>query len=922
MIVGHIKSPQDLQSKKTLQSQLLDLEVSNEAEQERRVKDYKNPNRPIPIAPEYKTNAELQKDRLGQEKQAISNMEELGFDYTKSAELIAWLSSSLINRLVEFNANFKGIKKELTETTNPKLLNSEYLKNYLEKYFEDIDINFGRKFGKEAISSSATPSTATLDELDEILPEIRTIDEIRDKVVAILLDVGAQLRPEREKAGVYKRNIGRLEEENAQLRLIDRSRLTEKGRRDYREEEKMNERQIRDLRQDEGMMIELMPKLRTIVALLKLYSAVVPSHQTLNLLKQSLTQKERGDVVRRYMVILRQSNFLSRSGADELADEINEITVRIVNEGTVPFLQEISRWTNKTLKALSFVSNEAGINKITKLQRDYELLLNQSGKIGEYEQLKQYTNIMEKEIADAFVEMRMAMEEPAIEMEDFLINPATNYIRRETPLTQAVKDSEERDAEAELIYEDKLRRLKERETTLLNVFKDPRYPDMPAENKEELLQDLQNTRSEIKKLKGAKEDIIQTSKTQNKERGEYKMAKEGYAVDKKRYEKEMAMIDEVKAGKERLNKFFEKFNPDAQRNIIPARPDVRPMEGRRYDGPLTELHNLFKAELRDIFDNNHAAGVTTIRTFLLEKGFNEKKTQRKKRTDEEWFDSLLILVDRLGRYKINKLEKDMGVNLGDYDAISGMEKAKRYNQRGEHIGDTLYGIGLSKNLANKQMAKELKRHKEVERAERSSEDERASETRDFVGRSPSKGKGGCGLGDLGFRHTKVSLSSKKVGKGISVSDTPTYLSFGKYVIHMGHLLDKNVANFKYPSLGSIPSIKPLTIGEDYKDFILDTLDNQKPNERLFNKLTQDEQRHFERVVSGAGLVDAFKLKRTRTAQEKNDTERFELLRGEVMAGNNSEKVLKELRGLIVRFINEGRIHQREGTTMLMEISAL
>ena len=200
------------------------------------------------------------------------------------------------------------------------------------------------------------------------------------------------------------------------------------------------------------------------------------------------------------------------------------------------------------------------------------------------------------------------------------------------------------------------------------------------------------------------------------------------------------------------------------------------------------------------------------------------------------------------------------------------------------------------------MAKELKRHKKAEK-----EAEKVSSSDD-------EGKGGCGLG---FRHKKI-----KVGRGITATETPSYLSFGKYVIHMGHLLDKNIANFKYPSLGSIPSIKPLTIGDDYKEFILDTLDNQKPNERLFNKLSAEEQKHFERVVSGAGLVDTFKLKRNRTEQEKKDNDRFELLRGEVMAGNNSEKVLKELRGLIVRFINEGRIHQREGTNMLMEISAI
>ena len=131
MIIANIRSQQDLQGKRNTQAQMLEIEASNEAELEKRIKDYKNPNKPLAVAPEYKTNAQLQADRLAQEKQAIVNMGDLGFDYNKSADLVAWLSSSIINKLVEFNANFKGIKKELTETTNPKLINLDFLKNYL-----------------------------------------------------------------------------------------------------------------------------------------------------------------------------------------------------------------------------------------------------------------------------------------------------------------------------------------------------------------------------------------------------------------------------------------------------------------------------------------------------------------------------------------------------------------------------------------------------------------------------------------------------------------------------------------------------------------------------------------------------------------------------------------------------------------------
>ena len=123
MIIGNFRSAQDKEAKQNLQKSLLEVEIANEAEREKRQKDFKNPYKPQAIAPQFKSNSELQKDRVEQEKQAIANMIELGFDYQKGAELTAWLSSSLINKLVAFNANFKGIKKELVETTNPKLLN-------------------------------------------------------------------------------------------------------------------------------------------------------------------------------------------------------------------------------------------------------------------------------------------------------------------------------------------------------------------------------------------------------------------------------------------------------------------------------------------------------------------------------------------------------------------------------------------------------------------------------------------------------------------------------------------------------------------------------------------------------------------------------------------------------------------------------
>ena len=73
---------------------------------------------------------------------------------------------------------------------------------------------------------------------------------------------------------------------------------------------------------------------------------------------------------------------------------------------------------------------------------------------------------------------------------------------------------------------------------------------------------------------------------------------------------------------------------------------------------------------------------------------------------------------------------------------------------------------------------------------------------------------------------------------------------------------------------------------------------------------------------GAGLLDTFKIKRGNTEEEKKAVDRFNVLRGEVLAGNNNEKVIKELKLLIIKLMNDGKLNKNEATNMLIELSVL
>lgn len=824
MIIANVRSQQDLQGKRNTQAQMLEIEASNEAELEKRVRDYKNPNKPLAVAPEYKTNSQLQSDRLAQEKQAIVNMGDLGFDYNKSADLVAWLSSSLINKLVEFNANFKGIKKELTETTNPKLINLDFLKNYLEKYFEDLDVNFGRKFSTKQVDGIAP--TSSVDELTTLLPSNDDVGRLRDLIIQLQTYIRQGLIvPFNSRLQQIRNDIATNELSDTDVRL-----LPEREKRRYKEEIKDRYEASNNTTRALEEYGEVLNKLRLNSILLELYQAIIPDDEVFTLLKTSLSQNERADLIRRYMGVLRTLRLLSRDGVLELTEEAD-------NALRTEDMPSILRLANKGIKSLAFVSNDSGVNQISKLQRDYEVMLNQSGKVGDLDKITRLNAIREGEIQVARQNLNAFNEEGASKTSGrFNIQGAFETARED-----------------------------QRNVRMLTS--DPRNMDNRIETS---LED---------QLALYDEAVAQVGEDRARA-----LVEQAQLADERRHQaREQERMENIQQGARAL------------RPAVPIQQPKSPAQALdEYRALAGQYYQQFIDEIRVRFNESNDSGILMLEHFLFDGNKlgipRNEKPVRKNRPNQEYFNMLEAILNRwILQNRMNRLTLD--TDFGQPTIVA--DYYRNNNTRYADGRQTIRGVGIKKGHHQMPDGTIMKDSEDCEH-------------------SPTYQSG-----ELGFKHTRV-----KVGKGISVKETPSYKHFGKYVIHMGHLLDKNVANFKYPSLGSIPSIKPLTISEDYKEFIIDTLEHQKPNERLFSKLPNEEQRHFEKVVSGAGLIDTFKLKRNQGNTEKEEANRFNLLRGEVLAGNNNEKLMKELRGLILRFMSDGRIQQKEGTTMLVELSAL
>jgi hypothetical protein len=87
MLIRNIRSYRELDNAKKLQNEYLQLAIDNEKINEDRIADYKNPNKPPPVPPQYKTNAELQQDTIKVEREAIDNLLSLGLDFPTASSV-------------------------------------------------------------------------------------------------------------------------------------------------------------------------------------------------------------------------------------------------------------------------------------------------------------------------------------------------------------------------------------------------------------------------------------------------------------------------------------------------------------------------------------------------------------------------------------------------------------------------------------------------------------------------------------------------------------------------------------------------------------------------------------------------------------------------------------------------------------------
>lgn len=144
-----------------------------------------------------------------------------------------------------------------------------------------------------------------------------------------------------------------------------------------------------------------------------------------------------------------------------------------------------------------------------------------------------------------------------------------------------------------------------------------------------------------------------------------------------------------------------------------------------------------------------------------------------------------------------------------------------------------------------------------------------------------------------------------------------HFEFGKYRINITKL-KQNVLSVSTQKKSHVMSH---VIGDDFKNLLLDYKDHKKFNITSYHELSVPQKNIFNLLLQQSGMDDILGI-RIKDEEMPKLIDRYEILRGQVNAGNDALEVRRELKRVVLRLVQLGKLPAKKSYELLLELALL
>ena len=168
-------------------------------------------------------------------------------------------------------------------------------------------------------------------------------------------------------------------------------------------------------------------------------------------------------------------------------------------------------------------------------------------------------------------------------------------------------------------------------------------------------------------------------------------------------------------------------------------------------------------------------------------------------------------------------------------------------------------------------------------------------------------------------YSKRNYIENQLIDGVLVKPKP-YVPFGRFVVNKFKLDDK-VLMLRRKSGGSLKELPTHSISSNLASVLKAICGGVSPHPDTIMGLGLKDQEHLHHIVK-LSQIENIQIPTPRNKDDAKQNERFDILKGEIMAGNDNKTLVREFKVLLLRLIQQGRIPRREGQEILIDLTAM
>jgi hypothetical protein len=148
-----------------------------------------------------------------------------------------------------------------------------------------------------------------------------------------------------------------------------------------------------------------------------------------------------------------------------------------------------------------------------------------------------------------------------------------------------------------------------------------------------------------------------------------------------------------------------------------------------------------------------------------------------------------------------------------------------------------------------------------------------------------------------------------------------FIPFGRYLLSLKNL-QKNRFLLRTKSKNPVLSFKTIVLTRKTKAIVQKLLQDVEVTFEEIDSLNEDEKNDIDTIISKTDIDTRLRVPNTKRSRLERDLNKFNVLRGSIIAGNDSTELLKDFRKLLLSLSNSGYISKKETGEVLLEMLKL